>query len=178
MQTAHPAMDALFTDFYRKYHRYVHALCASRAASESDVHDLESIVWYEVSKNIERFQVEDPRGLLSRLISWRANSLFRSLRRDRQVSVEENQLLALLEVGQGGAISIEEKMALQEALAQEDEQDRKLLFGRYVEGFTWSELAALYGLHRNTVWKRTEAALQRLKQLLDADTLSYSSSKT
>ncbi len=158
-------MEAEFRSFYKEHQRFVHHIAASQLSSAGDVGEVESLVWYDIYRHFERFQVEDPRGLLRRLIKWRTSNFHRTYQTFRRVDVQEERLYELFHSA-STTLDAETRLSLQEALSQEQPQDISILFGRYIEGMTWEELATQHGLHRNTVWKRTRAALKRLRVFL------------
>jgi len=159
-----------FEQFYRQYRLYVHALCCRKFARPEDAEDLESLVWIEIGESFDKFNRDSPRSLLYKLVDWRSKDLYRQRYRTKNYETEldgkDKALLQLLEKASTSQHSKEEQMTLHQILAKESELDRLILFGRYVEGYTWEELAKRHNLHRNTLLKRSHAALKRLKVLL------------
>lgn len=160
-----------FDKFYKLYRFYVYNLCRCRSKNEDEARNLESIVWAEVYRHFERFECDDPRGLLYQLISWRAKDLFRqkiqAMQEGARIDMEDSKLIRLMEKSQEKAISREDKISLNQALSDEVPEDRNILFGRFVEGLTWEELASRHDLHRNTLLKRVKGSLKRLRSRLE-----------
>lgn len=159
-----------FDRYYRTYRMVVHDLCRRRFSNEEDAGDLESVVWTEVYRFFDRFQTEDPRKILYQLIKWRANDLYRRLSRKKQenteLDLEDGHLMRLIQEGRPQEPSPEEKLALAQVLTNEPAEDRQILFGRFVEGLSWEELAARHTLHRNTLLRRVKSSLARLHEQL------------
>lgn len=156
--------------FYRTYRIYVHAMCRKKLARLEDAEELESLVWMEVFKSFDKFNVHVPRVLLRQLINWRAKDMYRQMYRDAgyeyiEWSQDEKALLHLFERSRS-SISREEQVALHQALALEHVEDRQILIARYVQGHTWEEISEQHNLHRNTLLKRSNAILNRLKRRL------------
>lgn len=165
--------SASFEHFYRQYRVYVHGLCRRRFTNTEDVHDLEATIWTEIHRFFERFQLEDPRPLLHKLVTWRARDLYRKRYKEREhfpeLNLEDGELLRLMEEVLPTRPRHDERLALLKVLEEENELDRALLFGRYLEGLTWEELAARHQMHRNSVQKRSKASLSRLRTMLEAN---------
>ena len=155
--------EATFKSYHQRYVKYVRVLAASRISSPSDRDDLESIVWLDVIRNFNRFDVPDPRGLLQQLVRWRARDLYRFHRSEHPTELQSEQLIALMEERQPESFSSENRLQLQQALHHESPEDRNILVGRYIEGKTWDELATQHGMHRNTVSRRATEILNRLR---------------
>lgn len=159
-----------FEGYYRLYRLFVFDQCCRRFSNREDARDLESLVWTEVLRFFDKFQGDDPRRQLAQLIGWRAKDLYRQKYRTVQevqgLEVEDSHLIHLMEQGAGRELPMEDRLSLQQVLAKETPQDRRILFGRYVEGRSWEELSTTHELHRNTLLKRTKAALQRLRRRL------------
>jgi RNA polymerase sigma factor (sigma-70 family) len=157
--------------FYRKYRLLIHALSSRRFNKREDAEELESIVWRDIFKNFSEFQMDNPRPLLQKVLRWRANDLYRQKYRavrqnEELVSHCDDLLLGLMDQASTSSLSQEDRLSLHNALTQESKETRELLVARYVEGKTWEELASQYQLHRNTLLKRTNAAIKRLRQQL------------
>lgn len=163
-------VDATFDVFYRGYRPYVQGLCRKRSRQVQDTCELESIVWFDVYQHFPKYQEGDPRTLLYRLVSWRANDLYRKQRRDSDakdaLQVEDQALLSWLQMG--SSVRTDEQMAIREALLAESEGARELLFGRFIEGLTWEELGARCGCHRNTAQKQIQQSIKRLRARLQS----------
>jgi len=56
-----------------------------------------------------------------------------------------------------------------EALRHLPGQDKRVLFARYVEGYTWDLIAHLFDIPRTTVYRRGQEALDRLIESLNGD---------
>lgn len=115
--------------------------------------------------------MDNPRPLLQKVLRWRANDLYRQKYRavrqnEELVSHCDDLLLGLMDQASTSSLSQEDRLSLHNALTQESKETRELLVARYVEGKTWEELASQYQLHRNTLLKRTNAAIKRLRQQL------------
>lgn len=160
-----------FSSFYRKYRLYVFDLSRKRLAREEDARDLAATVWAEVFQHFDRFQGGDPRRILAQLVTWRARDVYRQQYRGQSHKVEclaeDQYLVDLLEQLQPSK-SPEDGLALQQVLLEEPEIERKLLFGRFVEGLSWEELSSRHSLHRNTLLKRVKSSLARLRLKLEA----------
>ncbi len=167
-----PENLTLFEDFYRRYRVYVHGLCRKRFSNIEDVHDLEALIWTEIHRHFDRFQLEDARPLLHKLVTWRARDLYRKRYKEREhfpeLNLEDGELLRMMEEVMPTRPRHDERLTLVKALQGENELDRALLFGRYLEGLTWEELAVRHQMHRNSVQKRSKASLERLRAMLDA----------
>lgn len=168
----HSQHVADFEKYYRLYRMVVYEQCRRRFASEEKAKDLESIVWTEVYRSFERFHIDDPRGILCQLVTWRARDLYRQQYKEAErmasVTVEDDHLLQMMERAQPKQLGPEEQMALSQVLQKESAEDRRLLFGRFVEGLSWEELATRHSLHRNTLIKRVKLSLGRLRERLSA----------
>jgi RNA polymerase sigma factor (sigma-70 family) len=154
-----------FESFFRMYQVYVRELCVARCRSTGDAADAESTVWYDVYQAFDKFQVEDPRPRLYQLVVWRVRNLYRSGARKYEYATEHDDLCRVLEDAVPQATP-ESQMQLKQLLEQEPPLERELLFGRFVEGLTWEELATRHQLHRNTISRRTDEALTRLRKRL------------
>lgn len=142
-------------------------LCLSRAHSLQDAEDIASLVWIDVYRQFEKFGVEDPKGLLHQLVVWRTRDWYRSAYFSKRTEKPEKQLVELFAAMNPTFNMVEQKVLLEQALSQESEADRAMLFGRFVEELTWEELAAEFQMHRNTVSRRIMAVLTRVRALLE-----------
>lgn len=167
-----------FESFYREYRLYIHGLCRLRFADTEDTYELESIVWTEVYQVFERFQTENPRTLLYQLVAWRARDLYRKKYKEQELlaelEVEDYSLLLMMEQSSSVLPTHELRMTLVELLQLESPEDRELLYGRFVEELSWKELAEKTKMHRNSLQKRAQASLHRLRERLQAETLRKS----
>jgi len=169
--TATQAVDReTFEHFYKNHHSHVAELCRRRFAKEQDAEDLAALVWMEVYRFFEKFHTENPRPSLYRLVNWRAGDLYRQRYRHRfhgaLLHPEDESLLEMMREKHPD-IGPDEKVALAQALQHEEAEDRQLLFGRFVEGLSWAELATRHGIHRNTALKRIKLSLHRLRKHLE-----------
>jgi RNA polymerase sigma factor (sigma-70 family) len=160
--------DKAFEQFYRSYRLFVHALCKRRFQRKEVAMDLESLVWMEVHRSFEQFQDEDPRAALRRIVRWRANDLYRQQYRavNQNEELVEDDQDAQLYNNENSHPTVVQHIELQRALATEDQETVELLVARFVEGYSWAELADKYQVHRNTMLNRTNAALERLRAQL------------
>jgi len=165
-----PVEKSPFDTFYQRYAPYVMLCARARTSSANDAEDLQSIVWLDIYQQFDRFKVEEPRGQIHQLVRWRAIDLHRHLRADRYVQSTEEQLVNLL-IEQVESVSeatqTNARLYLEQVLQSESSEDKEILVGRYIEEKTWEELAEQMAMHRNTVYRRAEACLKRLRQTIE-----------
>jgi len=159
-----------FEAFYRLYRLYVHGLCRQRLRQVGDICELESLVWMDALRNFAQFQQGEPRRLLYRLVSWRANDLYRKRQRAQEpteaTALEDDAIAHWFTDGRIHEPQTELQMTLQKLLAKESSEDRRLVFGRCIEGMTWEELASRHRIHRNTAQNRVDGLLKRMRKQL------------
>lgn len=112
---------------------------------------------------------------LAQLLEWRVEDVLEALEMRRAVGVESlDRALDDEEQGMGDRIgapdqaltAYEDREALEGALRQLDEEDRRLLRQRFSENRSQRDVAALWGVSQMTVSRRERRALERLRQLL------------
>jgi RNA polymerase sigma factor (sigma-70 family) len=160
-----------FSSFYEQYAPYIKACALARMGSSSDADDLQSIVWMDIHKQLDRFQQPDPRKLLYRLVQWRAVDLVRQRQVQRYVHTTEEQLADLLTDAFASQQTTEHtnlRVSIKQVLATETQEDRAIVIGRYIEGTSWKERAQQLDMHRNTISRRAESCLQRLRRHFDS----------
>ena len=162
-----------FRQFYEQYAPYVKVCALARMSSSSDAEDLQSIVWMDVHKRFSHFTSRDsePKGLLYRLVQWRAVDLVRRQKEKEYIDDAENQLAdrVLAALGRTSAERADDGVLIKQVLSSESVEDRAIVVGRYVEGKTWQELAYQLDMHRNTICRRAEACLRRLRSGLEPE---------
>lgn len=163
--------NKVFEDFYRTHRAFVRSLCSQYVSRSEDSMDIESIVWMEVYKIFHVFNVETPRPLLRRVVKWRVKDFYRRALRsalsghdwmDDWGSSNCARLGLSEQVGRP-----EEWMDLHGALRKEAPETIHLLVRRFVEGYSWKELAEEFNLHRNTLLYRTHIAIERLRSQME-----------
>lgn len=159
--------DASFEAFYRQHHSYIYHLCKRRFRRHTEIEELVSLVWLDIYKSEVHKSLHSPRTALYNLVQWRATDLYRKRRRRQELTqdlrIEEDSLFHLMEEQEGSTLSLETQLSLKQLLDKESPLNQGLLVGRYVEGLSWSELAARYDVHRNTAFNRVQDSLARLQ---------------
>lgn len=162
-----------FTYFYQRHRIYVQDLCGRRFHDANDIQDLMSLVWMEVRRHFKRFEVDDPRPRLYKLVQWRTGDIYGQRygmppHALRPPDVDKLSLLHLLEQ-RAGSSTATLRQALLQGINAESKLDLQLLVGRYLEGLGWLELAQRHQLPQAAVLHKVEETLTRLRRLVASE---------
>ncbi|MBN1204339.1 MAG: sigma-70 family RNA polymerase sigma factor [Myxococcaceae bacterium] len=158
--------DVQLARLYEQYGYLVHRRCLQLVRRPEDAED----ALQETFLRVKRY--DGPReggSLLAWLYTIAQRCCFDLLeRRGREPTLEEGQLAALEERGQGSPEDGDRRALLGLALRQLDGKTRTIGVLHFLDGYTQEEVAAQTGYSRRTIGKKLQQFEQRLRQLWQA----------
>ena len=151
-----------FTELYERHYYAVFRTALRITGNEADAEDALQTVFLRVLKRKDRPETDSMSEAYFRRAA--ANAALDLLR--RKVSHAETELYETsrhLSTEDGSLL----KEELRRAIASLEEEDAALFLLRYVEGFSNSELASLYGQEKNNIAVRLHRIRQTLQSELD-----------
>ena len=144
-----------------QYGGLVWAVAARRLSNEEDVRECVNETFAQFYFEQSRYQPEKGSlgGWLARIAQRRAVDKWRAGRRFEGEELPEN-------LAAPAGLGAEDRLDLEEALARLSPQDAEILRMKYFAGMTAKEIAAALDLPYETVKKRQQRGLERLRRML------------
>jgi RNA polymerase sigma-70 factor (ECF subfamily) len=167
-----------FGRFYDRYATLAFTFALRLLGSQSDAADLVQEIFLQVWRQAQAYTPErgSPEAWLITMTRSRAIDKLRSRRR-REMNVltpdDPSRVERVAQVGRPTEAS-EAKLTVQGSLAKLPEAQRLVLELAYFDGLTQSEIAARLGEPLGTVKTRMRAGLERLREVLGAETTGRS----
>jgi RNA polymerase sigma-70 factor (ECF subfamily) len=156
--------DAAFTELYRRHNQRLFAYCAKILENAEVAQDLTHTLWEKVIglRNVVgvREEIANPVGFLLR--SARNLCLDHKKHHAFQTPLEE--------VGEhtsdSNELSSEEEIVIA-ALRTLPEETREILVLHYYSGYSFEEIAEMFGKSSNAIWTRVSRARTQLKAMIE-----------
>jgi RNA polymerase sigma-70 factor (ECF subfamily) len=155
---------------YRAYGPSVYSICLRFTRVPAHAEDLTQETFVEVIRSIRRFRNEAPLGIWVRRIAVSKALMFlRSAWHSRGQSLDEEWDETVLDRAPGGP---DQAIDLDAALGSLPAVSRAVVWLHDVEGFTHKEIAELMGRTESFSKSQLSRAYQRLRPLLEAETVT------
>ncbi|MGI9642243.1 MAG: RNA polymerase sigma factor [Acidimicrobiia bacterium] len=159
--------DVAFARIVAAHHGEMHRICAFVCRDQAMAEDAVQAAWVIAWRKLD--SVREPERLRPWLVTVAVNEAKQLMRKRKRRSEIEVVADASAEPGGVDPATGLDSMAVREAMAHLDPDDRALLAMRYVGGFDSTELAAAIGLSPPGTRARLSRLLARLRQdLTDA----------
>src|SRR5579872_3054360 len=149
-----------FTELFARYRDSIYGFFRRRFADTARAEELAQETFLAVLRAVVRYE---PRALFRTYLYGIA---IKQLMAERRKSTYRELWTAAAQVDPGTAGCTEDGLAVREALAQLDADDREVLMLREYEELSYAEIAALQRVPINTVRSRLFRARQALKEVL------------
>ena len=170
-QVANQDRDA-FSQLYDRFSTLVFTLAMRMLRARSDAEDLLQDVFVQVWRQAQNYSTErgSPEAWIVNLARSRAIDKIRSIRRMEKsfVLTDDPARAESSDNVESSAAESEARMAMNSALANLPETQRKVLELAYFGGLTQTEIATRLAEPLGTVKTRMRSAIQRLREMLGA----------
>ena len=163
--------QSAFEALYQQHHRKVYSLCLRMLANQTDAEDVTQEVFVQVYRKISTFQGES--AFTTWLYRLTVNSVLMYLRKKRrrqwEQPADDEVLQSLAEesaLPRQHEISIIDRIALEQAIAQLPTGYRTVLVLHDVEGFEHEEIGQMLGITAGTSKSQLHKARMRMRKLL------------
>ena len=168
-QVANQDRDA-FSQLYDRFSTLVFTLAMRMLKARSDAEDLLQEVFVQVWRQAQNYNAErgSPEAWIINIARSRAIDKIRSIRRMEKsfVLTDDPARAESSENVETAAASSEAKLAMNSALANLPEAQRKVLEMAYFDGLTQTEIAARLKEPLGTVKTRMRSGIQRLREIV------------
>ena len=168
-QVANQERDA-FSQLYDRFSTLVFTLALRMLRARSDAEDLLQEVFVQVWRQAQNYSAErgSPEAWIVNIARSRAIDKIRSIRRMEKsfVLTDDPARAESSENVETAAASSEAKLAMNSALANLPEAQRKVLEMAYFDGLTQTEIAARLKEPLGTVKTRMRSGIQRLREIV------------
>jgi len=170
-QVANQDRDA-FSQLYDRFSTLVFTLAMRMLRARSDAEDLLQDVFVQVWRQAQNYSTErgSPEAWIVNIARSRAIDKIRSIRRMEKsfVLTDDPARAESSDNVESSAAESEARMAMNSALANLPETQRKVLELAYFGGLTQTEIATRLAEPLGTVKTRMRSAIQRLREMLGA----------
>ncbi|MCS6885841.1 MAG: sigma-70 family RNA polymerase sigma factor [Acidobacteriota bacterium] len=165
--------EAALGEFYDRYAKLVYSLALNILNSPLDAEEVTIDVFLQIWRQAERYDTE--RGSIT---AWvlniaRSRAIDRRRALDSRQAVSETNIehitryISSVDGDQDSNLQVKEaRTAIETALAELDDKQRRVIELAYFKGLSQSEIAKLLGEPLGTVKTRTRAAMQFLRERL------------
>ena len=160
-----------FEKLYQQHHRKVYSLCLRMLGNQTDAEDVTQDVFIQVYRKINTFQGES--AFTTWLYRLTVNSVLMYLRKKsrkhREESTEDEMLQNWAEsraLSHRHEISMIDRIALEQAIAQLPTGYRHVLVLHDLEGFEHEEIGRMLGIAVGTSKSQLHKARMKLRKLL------------
>ena len=159
-----------FGELYSRYASLILRYLYARLREQETAQDLTQEVFVRVIKGIGGFEFRGEKSFLGWLYTIAGNVLIGQARRKRAISTPLDESLELVDPrGQDAVLSIFDRVALQQAIAQLTEDQQQVLALKFFADMTNQEIAAALGRTEGAVKALQHRALHALQQILERD---------
>ncbi|MEM9158440.1 MAG: RNA polymerase sigma factor [Verrucomicrobiota bacterium] len=148
-----------FEEKVQSGYRYALSLCGK-------AHDAEDLTQEAVVKVLRRYGDIEKKGLLYRTIR---NLYFDEWRRSKIVQMDSVEAVELERIPEDGRGTLGREADIEYALSILNANERELLYLRYRDGFSATEIGKLINKERGTVLSALYRAEKKMKQLFASD---------
>lgn len=157
-----------FGELYTKYAGLILRYLYVRVHEQEGAQDLTQEVFVRVIKGIGGFEYRGEKSFLGWLYTIAGNVLIGQARRKRAISTPLDENIELIDPrGQEAVLSIFDRVALEQALAQLTEDQQQVLTLKFFVDMTNQEIATAIGRSEGAVKALQHRALHALQQILE-----------
>src|SRR5215212_6165332 len=159
-----------FGELYTKYAGLILRYLYARVRDQEGAQDLTQEVFVRVIKGIGGFEYRGEKSFLGWLYTIAGNVLIGQARRKRAISTPLDENIELIDPrGQEAVLSIFDRVALEQALAQLTEDQQQVLTLKFFVDMTNQEIATAIGRSEGAVKALQHRALQSLQQIIERE---------
>src|SRR5262245_60045902 len=159
-----------FGELYSRYASVILRYLYARLREQESAQDLTQEVFVRVIKGIGGFEYRGEKSFLGWLYTIAGNVLIGQARRKRAISTPLDESIELVDPrGQEAVLSIFDRVALEQAIAQLTEDQQQVLTLKFFADMTNQEIAVAIGRSEGAVKALQHRALHALQQILERE---------
>ena len=159
-----------FGELYTRYAGLILRYLYVRVHEQEGAQDLTQEVFVRVIKGIAGFEYRGEKSFLGWLYTIAGNVLIGQARRKRAISTPLDESVELIDPrGQEAVLSIFDRVALEQAIAQLTEDQQQVLTLKFFADMTNQEIAVAIGRSEGAVKALQHRALHALQQILERE---------
>lgn len=159
-----------FSEIYRRYAGHILRYLHARTQEQEGAQDLTQEVFMRVLRSLNSFEYRGEKSFIGWLYTIASNVLIGQARRRQPLSTPLDDGLDIIDPhGHAAVTSINERLALRQAMDQLTEDQQQVLTLKFFADFTNGEIAEIIGRSEGAVKALQHRAIQALSQIMQQD---------